>query len=215
MRSSNHSNIHPHRLVVANALQLSTLQKAQHLGLQRHRHLANLVEKQCPAVRRFNPPGARLHRPGKRSARMAEQLRLQQRLRDRRAVQHRKRPRRSQAQAVQRPRHHLLAGARLALDQHRSRSRSHHANQPRQLLHHAAGPYQLRQHPRRTLAQSRRHSAARQSLPTLSRRRCNSPRSSRIRIAQQPVRYRRSRPSRRALTLLLNPFQSRVRGRDT
>ncbi len=114
----NHPHIHAHRLVIAHALQLSALQEAQHLRLQRHRHLADLIQKQRPPMSRFNPSRPRLHRPGKGSACVPKELSLQQCLRNRRTVQHCKRLARTIAQAVQSPRHDLLSRARLSFDQY-------------------------------------------------------------------------------------------------
>ncbi len=75
-----------HRLVVAHALQLAALHKAQQLGLQRQRHLADLVEKQCAPVGGLDAAHAALHRAGKGPAGMAEELGLKQRLGNRRAI---------------------------------------------------------------------------------------------------------------------------------
>ena len=76
-------------------------------------------------MRRFDPSRPRLHRSSERSSGMPEQLRLEQRLRNRRAVQDRKRLVRPQAKPMDRLRDHFLARTGLAFDQHRCRSRCH------------------------------------------------------------------------------------------
>jgi hypothetical protein len=64
---------------------LALLQRAQQLGLQRERHLADLVEQQRAAVGRAKKPSL-ARRAGERALLVAEQLALEQRLGDRRAV---------------------------------------------------------------------------------------------------------------------------------
>ena len=56
VRRRHHPHIHAQGLVVAHPLQFARLQKAQHLRLQRQRHLADLVQKQRASVRCFDPP---------------------------------------------------------------------------------------------------------------------------------------------------------------
>ena len=59
-------------LISAYPLQLARLQKAQHLGLHSHRHLADLVEQQRSSIGRLDPPHARLHRTGEGAAGVAK-----------------------------------------------------------------------------------------------------------------------------------------------
>ena len=73
-------------LVGAERLDRPLLQHAQQLGLRRQRHLGDLVEQQRAAVGRLEAAVAALDRAGERAALVAEQLRLEQRLRERRAV---------------------------------------------------------------------------------------------------------------------------------
>ena len=63
------------------------LEHAQQLGLQRERHLADLVEEQRAAVGGFEEADLALVGAGERAALVAEQLALEQRLGQRRAVE--------------------------------------------------------------------------------------------------------------------------------
>ena len=68
-------------------------------------------------------PCAAIGRAGERALLVAEDLALEQRLRNRRAVDRDERKRRARAELVDRLRDQLLAGARLAGDQHRRAGR--------------------------------------------------------------------------------------------
>ena len=103
----------------ADRAHLALLQRAQQLGLQRERHLADLVEEQRAAVRLLEQALAALLGVGERALRVAEQLALEQRLGHRRAVDRDERAVLARATAlVERARDDLLAGAALAGDQH-------------------------------------------------------------------------------------------------
>ena len=71
----------------AQALNLVILKHAQQLGLQGQRKRRNLVQKKRAAIGQFNVARPRFGGPGKRAALAAEQLRLDQILWQRRAVQ--------------------------------------------------------------------------------------------------------------------------------
>ncbi len=119
----------------ADALDLALLQDAQELDLHRRAELADLVEEQRAAVGGGEQPGAIAHRAGERAAHVAEQLALEQRVGDRADVDADERPLVARRQVVQRARHHLLAGARLAGDQHRRLRRGDLAQELEQPLH--------------------------------------------------------------------------------
>ena len=86
-------------------------------GLERQRKIADLVEKQRPAMRQLEL--ARLSRVGarKRALLVAEQLGLEQVLGNRRAVDRDKRAVGARAERVQRPREQLLSGPAFPFDQ--------------------------------------------------------------------------------------------------
>src|ERR1700722_1870433 len=71
-----HPYIHCNRLTATDALDLALFENSQQLGLHRQRHVTNLVEKQCPAMRLLELARVPLPRPGKRSLLMPEQFRL-------------------------------------------------------------------------------------------------------------------------------------------
>src|SRR5690606_23138635 len=101
------------------------------LRLQRERHVADLVEEQGAAVGDLDLAGRLAHGARERALLEAEQLRLEQRLRDRGAVDRNERLLRARAQVVDRAREELLAGAALAEQQRRRAGR-------RDLLYHPA-----------------------------------------------------------------------------
>ena len=102
------------RLVAADALERALLQEAQQLDLDRRRDLADLVEEQRPAVGLLEAPFAAAGRAREGALLVAEQLALEQRLGQRRAVELDERCRRAGAVLVDSLRDELLARAALA-----------------------------------------------------------------------------------------------------
>ena len=82
-----HANVDRARLRAAEPEHLPLLQHAQQLDLDRDRHLADLVEEEGAALRGLEQAGLGLDRAGERAALVAEQLALQQRRGERRAVE--------------------------------------------------------------------------------------------------------------------------------
>src|SRR5690606_33096886 len=103
----------------AERLDLALLHGAQHLRLQHDRELADLVEEQRAAVRLLELADLVKRGTGERALDMAEQDRLEQRLRNRRAVDDDVRLVGAPAVPVDRARDEILAGAALAADQDR------------------------------------------------------------------------------------------------
>ncbi len=95
------------------------MQRAQQLGLQRQRQLAHLIEEQRAALRRLHAAGTLAAGTAEGTARMAEQLALGQRFRQRRAIDLHQRPCVPARQPVQPACKQLLADTRLAQQQHR------------------------------------------------------------------------------------------------
>ena len=114
--------------VVADAPELLRLQHAQDLHLQRERHLADLVEEQRPAVGRREQAFAVLGGVGEGALDVAEQLVLEQALRDGGAVDHHERALVALRQVVDGARDQLLAGAALAVDRDGDVGRRHHGD---------------------------------------------------------------------------------------
>ena len=114
-----HAHVDLDDLVAAQGLQLLLLQHTQQLGLQRQRHVADLVEEQGAAVRELELAVAALaFCAGVGAGGDAEELRLQQRLGDRRDIDADEGPRRTRRGRMDALREQLLAGARLAQQQH-------------------------------------------------------------------------------------------------
>jgi hypothetical protein len=102
----------------AQPLDLALLQDAQELRLQVEPQGADLVEEHRAAVGELEAAELLRVRPGEGALLVAEQLRFDQRLGDRRHVDGHERLPAALAPRVDRPRHQLLAGAALAGDQH-------------------------------------------------------------------------------------------------
>ncbi len=136
---------------------------------------------------RMDPPNARLHRPRKRALGIAKQLRLQQRLRNRRAIHHHERLLSARTDLVNLLRHQILARTTLARHQHR---RIAHRNHPRQLI---SALHQLRvpNHPPQII--SLRLQARQQHLSRPSSTHVPGRNSVDIDQLHQPLRYRRRR----------------------
>jgi len=94
------------------------LQHAQQTGLGLQRHVADFVEEQGTALSLLEPPGRPHGGPREGPLFMAEQLAFDQLTRNRRHVDGDERPPLALAVVVQHTGRQLLAGARLAGDQH-------------------------------------------------------------------------------------------------
>ena len=108
------------RLIAAERHHFALLDHAQQAGLQHQRHVADFIEKQCAAVGLQNlPDPAFLHRAGERAARIAEQLALDQALRNGGAIDRHEGLVEPQTAVVQGLGERLLAGAGRSLQQYR------------------------------------------------------------------------------------------------
>ena len=116
-RRGEDSRIHPTRLLVANSPDFTLLQDAQQLCLQSERQLADFVQEDRSAVGGFEEARLVRARPGEGAAHVAEQLGLEQRLRNRCAVDANERLTRARARAVNRARNNFLPSAALTRDQ--------------------------------------------------------------------------------------------------
>ena len=68
------AHIHLDGLVVAHPLQFAAFHKSQQFGLQRQRHLADLIQKQRAPIRCLDAADASLYRARKCAPGMTEQL---------------------------------------------------------------------------------------------------------------------------------------------
>ena len=103
----------------AESRKLPLLQNAQELGLRRWAHLAHLVEEQHTAGGELDLSRLRLLRAGERAPLVAEQLRLEQLLRQRGTVQRDERSALSRGGAMDEARDDFLSGTRFTGQEHR------------------------------------------------------------------------------------------------
>ncbi|MNQ75336.1 hypothetical protein D3C85_901260 [compost metagenome] len=123
------------RLHRADPADLAFLEDAQQARLGLQRQLADLVEEQGAAVGGLDQAGPSGGGAGEGALLVAEQLRLDQGFRDRRAVHRDQRRLGALRQVVQGARHQLLAGAGLALDQYGGIGRRDLADLAVEVLH--------------------------------------------------------------------------------
>src|SRR5579885_1316079 len=113
-----HAHIERDRVVGAERITFPFLQSAQQLDLERQRHLADLVEKYGALVGGLEQADLVLSGPGEGALFVAEQLAFEQVFRQRAAIDRQKAPVGALGTEVDGARDQLLAGARLAGDQH-------------------------------------------------------------------------------------------------
>ncbi len=111
MGGGHHAHVHAHRPRRPHPHHLALLQHAQQLRLHRSRHVADLVQEQGAPGRFLEQALAILHGAREGAAGVPEQLRLQQPLGQRRAVDGHERARAAGALLVQGAGDQLLAGA--------------------------------------------------------------------------------------------------------
>jgi hypothetical protein len=112
-------HIHATGLGRPHAHELAILEQAYQLRLQVERQHVDRGEENRAAIGELDPPLARADRAGECASLVAEQLALDQRRRQRRAVDPDERPMAPRTAIVNGPRAELLAGARFADEQHR------------------------------------------------------------------------------------------------
>ena len=135
VRGGDDARVHGAVAARAHAAVDALLKNAQELGLARLGELADLVEEQAAAFRGGHQPRVPLRRATGEGARLvAEELGLEQRLGQGRAVDRHERALGARRAPVDRARDELLADARLALDQDRRARRGRHALDQRQEL---------------------------------------------------------------------------------
>ena len=145
VRRRDHADVRLLRRVAADAVILAVGEHAQQAHLQVRRHVADLVQEQRAAFGLLEAAAARALRAGEGAALVAEELGLEQVLRDGRRVDRDERPRRARAVPMQRARDELLARARLAGDEHRgvrlrqAADRAEHFLHRRRLAEHLGG----------------------------------------------------------------------------
>ena len=123
MRCADDADVHRDFAVVAHPRDMLFLQHAQKLDLHIEREFADFVEKNRTAVGFFKKALLIFDGARKRTLRMPEHERFHQVLRNGSAVHGDERFFGTRAMLVDVARHHFLARARLATDDHRERKR--------------------------------------------------------------------------------------------
>ena len=116
--------VHATRTRLTQPSNLAVLQRAQQLGLRTRAQLAHLVQEQGAAVGVLEKAGALGHRAGERTTRVAEQLRFDEVVGQRGAIERAEPSRVPRAPRVNSAGDEFLPGAALSLDQHRERRRA-------------------------------------------------------------------------------------------
>jgi hypothetical protein len=118
VRRGDHPDVHAPWLCRAHGHEGPVLEEAQELHLRGRRDLADLVEEERPAVGGGEVAGLPLRRPGEGAPLVAEQLGLEERLRERRAVDLDERARGAPALVVDGSCELALPRSALAEEQH-------------------------------------------------------------------------------------------------
>src|SRR5205807_714824 len=126
---------HSDRLLAAERLDLPFLQRAQELRLRGEGKVDNLIEEQASALCKLELPRLSLICAGERALLIAEELRLDQGIRYRAAVDGDERLLASVTELMDRPSNKFLASAGLALDEDSERGVGHLLDLPDNLLH--------------------------------------------------------------------------------
>src|SRR6056297_1964260 len=136
---ADHAHIHGDLVAAAHALHHPLLQESEQLRLQRHGHVADLVQEQRAAAGRLDLAGGGLVGTGEGALLVAEQLGLEQILRDGRAVDGDETLVLAVAERMQRAGEEFLASAALAEQQHRDVRGRHLLDHAADLEHGLAG----------------------------------------------------------------------------
>jgi hypothetical protein len=137
------AHIDLHRRVAAHRTHLAVLEHAQELPLEPDAHVADLVEEERAAVGLLEQAAFGHVRAGEGASHVAEELALEQALRDRRAVDRDEGPRGARSGEVDRPGDDLLASPALAGDEHRAPAVGDLADQGEDLPHRGARAEQI------------------------------------------------------------------------
>src|SRR5713101_3760604 len=133
---------HSDRLLAAERLDLSFLQRTQELRLRGEGQVDDLIEEKASACGQLELPFLSLMRPRERALLITEELRLDQGVRYRAAVDRDKRLFASGTQLMDRASDELLASAGLAFDENRQRGVGHLLDLLDNLLHLAIRAHQ-------------------------------------------------------------------------
>src|SRR5215469_8873752 len=142
----NHARLDPQRFDAADPGELALLEHAQKLGLKLERKVADFIEEDGSGVGHFEFASSSLVCTCERTTFMAEQLALQQALRNRRTIHRHEWRAPAPRLEVNRAGHEILAGAALAEQEHGRIVRDDATNQLVDFLHGRAAPDYLAAH---------------------------------------------------------------------
>jgi len=148
-----HPHVDPDRVGRADPLELALLQHAEQADLGGHRDVADLVEEDRAAVGRLEEPLLVALRAGEGALHVAEQLRLEERLGERPAVERDERVAAAGAPGVQGARDELLARAALARDEHGGGAVGHRLDHADHLAHRRGAAHEALRRAALALAQ--------------------------------------------------------------
>src|SRR5246127_730690 len=118
MSSRNYPDVDGNGLITTHAFDFTLLEHSQQCDLNLGRQVANFVQKNCPAVCRFEPSEASLGCTGESALLVTEKLRRNQRLWDCSAIHADECPIRAIGSLVDAARYQLLSCTRFAKNQH-------------------------------------------------------------------------------------------------
>jgi hypothetical protein len=142
----NDAHIGLDRLMATDAIEISVGEHTQQACLQLGRHVADLVKEQCAALGLFETAAAHGGGAGEGAALVTEQLGLEQVARNRRRIDGDEGLVGARTVAVQGARHQFLAGAGLAVDEHRGMRLRQTADGAKHFLHRRCLAENLRCH---------------------------------------------------------------------
>ena len=131
------------RPTAPDALDVLFLKKAQQIRLQLQRQIADFIQQQRSAVGSLDSPHLALMGPGEGALLVAEQLRLDEVLRNAATVDGNERLIRAAREIMQCARNHFLAGTAFAANHHRRVRGSKACDQPARFGHRPALPQQI------------------------------------------------------------------------
>src|SRR5215470_3008847 len=123
-----HTHVELPFMILADALDLLLLQRAQQLALELEGDLAHLIEEERALVGQLEPPDPVPDRSREGTLHVTEELALEQLARNRSAVDRDQGTIATRTQLMNRPRRQLLASPRLSGDQDRRVGPGHHVD---------------------------------------------------------------------------------------
>ncbi len=138
------AHVHSDRRLAADAIELALGQYPQQTGLQRRRHIPDLIQEQRAAIRLLEATAAQAVRAGEGALLVTEELRLQQFAGNGRGVERDEGLAGTRGMLVQGAGDQFLAGTGFTRDQHRHTGAGQTADGAKHLLHGRSATQQFR-----------------------------------------------------------------------